>query len=76
MCWFALVRKIWAFLATSHAPITDNKNLTNKPYICLSLLANLADIMRLVDARTIILDIFDPFYLLRDGIPLDALGGC
>ena len=54
MCWFALLRKIWVFLAIYHAQITANDNFANKPYFCLILLANLADLLRLVDARSII----------------------
>ena len=33
MCWFVLVRKMWGFLANSHATVTDNYNLSNKQYI-------------------------------------------
>ena len=40
---------MWGFLATSYAPITANENLENKPYFCLGLLANLADILRPFD---------------------------
>ena len=73
MCRFTLVSKTWGFLATSHAPITTNENLQNKPYFCLVLLANLADLLIPVDARSIILGIFDPFSPLRYGIPLDIV---
>ena len=67
---------MWGFLATSHAPINANENLENKPYFCLNLLANLVDLLRLVDARPIILGIFIPFIPSQDGIPLDELGYC
>ena len=50
-----------------------NENLSNKPYFCLGLLANLADLLRQVDARSIILGIFDPFYPSWGGIPLVTL---
>ena len=73
MCWFSLVRNICGFLATSHAPITANKNLSNHSYFFLDLLANLADLLRQVDARSISLGIFDPFSPSRDGIPLETL---
>ena len=76
MCWFYLVRNMWGVLNTSHDPITANENLSNKPYFCLGLLANLADILIPVDSRSIILVIFDPFYPSRDGIPLGTLGDC
>ena len=71
------------FLETPHAPTTDDDNLVNELYFCLSLLANLTDILRPVDGRSIILVIFDltlyykdPFSPSLDGIPLDALGDC
>ena len=67
---------MWRFLATSHDPITANDNLENIPYICLVLLANLADLLRPVDAGSIILDIFDPLSPLRYGIPMVELGDC
>ena len=73
MCWFDLGIKMWGFLATSHAPITDNDNLSNKPYFCLGLLDNLADILIPFDARYIILGIFDPFSTSRYGILLVTL---
>ena len=73
--WFDLVRNMWGFKATPNAPTTANKNLTNKPYFCLSLLANLADILRPVDVRLIILDIFDTLFPPQDGIQLGALDG-
>ena len=57
------------FLATQQAPITDNDNLENKPYLCFGLLANLEDILRPVGARLIIFGIFGPFYRSQDGIP-------
>ena len=67
-------------LSTSHAQITDNDHLANKPYFCLSLLGNLSDLLRLFDTRSIILGVFglvlhseDPFYPLIDGISLGAL---
>ena len=31
MCWFALVRNMWGFLANLYAPINPNENLANKP---------------------------------------------
>ena len=48
-------------LVTSHAPITANENLANKPYFCLGLLAKHADLQRPVDAIPIILGIFNTF---------------
>ena len=74
ICWFAQVRDIWGFLATSHASITANENLENKPYFSSNLLANLADILRLVDARPIILGIFDPFYPFARWHPTGKVG--
>ena len=62
MCWFYLVRNIWGFLATSYAPITANDHLENKPYFCLGLLANLADLLISVDSILFVLGIFDHFY--------------
>ena len=76
MYWFALFRKVWGFLATSRAPITSKNNLENKQYFCLSLLANLADLLKSVDARSLILGIFDSFYPSRDAIPLIWLYDC
>ena len=79
MCWFALVRNMWGFLATSHAPITANENLLNEPYFCLVLLANLVDILRPVDVRLIILCLFIPYTPLSSskyGTPLGVLDGC
>ena len=70
---------MWGFLATSHAPIAANENLENKSYFYLFLLANLTDLLRTVDARSIILGIFDPFSPLSAspyGIPLGALDDC
>ena len=64
---------MWGFLATSHAPITDNENSENKPYFCLGLLSNLADILRPVDAILIVLGLVYPFSPSRDGISLGAL---
>ena len=58
MCWFALVRNMWGFLAASLAPITANENLSNKPYFCLGLLSILAYILRPFDSRSVILGIF------------------
>ena len=52
---------MWELLATSHDPITANKNLSNKPYFYLGLLSNLEYLLRPVDAGSIILEIFDPF---------------
>ena len=63
-------------LSTSRAPITSNESLENKQYFCLDLLAKREYILRPVDARSIILVIFDPFYTLStflSGIPLGAL---
>ena len=51
MFWFAQIRNMWGILDTSHATITDNDNLENKPYFCFVLLANLADILIPVDSR-------------------------
>ena len=76
MCSFALVRKIWGGLATSHAPITAYGHLENKSYILLVLLANLADLLRPVDSISIILVVFDIFSSSRDGIPLVMLVDC
>ena len=76
MCWFDIIRKMWGFLATSHAPITANESLENIPYSCLGLLANPEDLLIPVDYRPIILGIFDPFSPSRDGIPLGALDDC
>ena len=76
MCWFALVRKMWGFLITSHVPINDNENLATKPYFCLVSLANLSDLLRPVGAKSIILGIFVSFSPSLDGIPLGAVGNC
>ena len=67
---------MWGFLTTSHAPITANENLVNKPYFCLGLLANLTDLLRPVDSRLIILDIFDAVSPSLDSILLGALDDC
>ena len=70
---------MWDFLATAHAPITMNDNLENKPYFGLVLLANLADLLIPVDARSIVSGIFYPFTPLspsRYGIPLGVLDYC
>ena len=61
MCWFDLVRKMCGFLATSHDTIATNENLVNKPYFCLGLLSNIADLLRPVDSGLTILGIFYPF---------------
>ena len=56
----------WGFLATSHAPVTAYDFLSNKLYFCLGLLSNLADLLRPVDARLIILGTliyFFPHYM-------------
>ena len=66
---------MWGGLATSHDLTTDNDNLSNKPYSCLGLLANLEDLLIPVDSGLIISRIFDPLYPSRDGIPLGGLGG-
>ena len=42
----------------------------------MSLLANLSDLLRPVDSRSIILEIFDPFSPSKYGIPLSALDDC
>ena len=76
MCWFVLGGKMWGFLATAHATITDNENLENEAYICLGLLVNLADLLRPVDTRSIVLGIFDSFSPSRYGIPLGTLDDC
>ena len=79
LCLFTLVRNMWGFLATSHAPITSNENLSNKPYFYLGLLANLADLLIPVDAKSIVSGIFYPFTPLspsRYGIPLGVLYYC
>ena len=64
---------MWGFLATSHDTITANENVANKPKQCLGLFANLADLLIPVDARSIILGIFDPFFPSRYGIPMGVL---
>ena len=73
---------MWGYLFTLYAPITANENLSNKPYLYLSLSANLADLLRLVDTRSIILGFFGlvlyskyPLSLLQYGILLGALDG-
>ena len=71
-----LVIKMWGFLATSHAPITANDNLENKPYFCLGLLANLAYLLIPVDATLIILGIFYPLSPSQYGIPLGQWDDC
>ena len=83
ICWFSIIKKMMGFLETPHAQTTDNDNSVTKSYFCLSLLANLTDILWPVDARSIILGIFDltlyykdPFSPSLDGIPLDALDDC
>ena len=42
----------------------------------MGLLSNLAEILRPVDSRYIILGIFDHFYPYQDGIPMGTLGYC
>ena len=76
MCWFALVRKMWGFLATPNDTITANESLKNKSYYCLGLLSNLTDTLGIVDARSIILGIFDPFTPSLYGIPWGELDDC
>ena len=76
ICWFGIVRKMWGILTTSHAPINAKYNLSNKPYSCLSLLANLEDLLRPVDSRSIILGIFDPLSPSWHDIPLVTLDDC
>ena len=73
MCCFDLVRNMWGFFSTSHAPITDNENISNKLYFCLGSLSNIAYILRPVDATSAILGIFYHFYPSRDGIPMVTL---
>ena len=63
-------------LVTSHAPITANENLANKPYFCLGLLAKHADLQRPVDAIPIILGIFNTFSPSWDSIPLGTFDDC
>ena len=74
--WFDIVINMLGFLATSHAPITGNCNLSNKPYIFLGLLENLSDLLIPVYYRSIILGIFDTFYPSQYGIPLGVLDDC
>ena len=78
ICWFALVTNMWGFLATSHAPITANGNLSNKPYLWLVLLVNLTDLLRPVDSISIVLGFFplSPLYPFQNGIPLGSLDDC
>ena len=71
-----MVKNMWGFLALSRDPITANENLENKLYICLPLLANLADLLRPVDAGSIIIVAFDPLSPSRYGIPLVELDDC
>ena len=74
MFWFAQIRNMWGILDTSHATITDNDNLENKPYFCFVLLANLADILIPVDSRQItsgILITFIPYLSLQMSSHLD-----
>ena len=61
ICWFYQVRNVWEFLATSHAPTTDNDNLSNKPHFCLGLLDNLEDLLRAAYSISNILDFFITF---------------
>ena len=49
------------FLVTSYAPITSNDNILNIPIFVWVYSPNLSDLLRPVDARSIILGIFDPF---------------
>ena len=67
---------MWRFLTISHASMTVNENLANKPYFYLILLSNLAYLLIPVDARLVILGILHPFYPCQDGIPLDMLDNC
>ena len=79
ICFFAVVTNMWKFLATPHAPISTNENLSVKPYFCLGLLANLEDTLIPVHYRSIILDIFDNFsslYISQYGTPPGALDDC
>ena len=71
---------MYGFLATPNDPTTAIINLENKTYFCLSLLSKVEDILIPVDARSIILGIFDLVLYSednlspsRDGIPLGAL---
>ena len=61
------------FLATSYAPITDNDILTDKPYFCLGLLSNLADLLRPVDSISTLLLFFGPYSPTRDGVPMGTI---
>ena len=72
--WFDIARNMWGLLDTSHSALTYNEYLENKPYFCLGLLSNLADILRPVHSGSIVLVIFDSFSPSQDGIPLGALG--
>ena len=83
MCSFSLFRNMWGLLATSHAPIAANDNLSNKPYFCLVLWTNLSYQLIPVDYRSIILGHFDIviyyedlFSTSRYGIPLGIVYGC
>ena len=83
MCWFAIVRNNWEFLSNSHSPSSTNDNLANNPYFSLDLLANMADLLRPVYARLIILVIFhlvmyfqNPLSTSQDGITMRSLDGC
>ena len=64
------------FLATTHAPITDNQNLEYRPYFGLDLLDNLADLLLVVDVRSILLSIFYPFSPSQYGMPLGDADDC
>ena len=58
----ALVINMHGLLASSNDTITAIDSLSNKPYFCLDLFANLVGLLRPVDDRSIILGIFDPFF--------------
>ena len=68
ICWFSLVGNMWGFSSTSYATATANENLANKPYFGGWVLANLEYLLRLVDARSIILGVLIPFlpYIPRE----------
>ena len=76
MCWFDIVRNMWVSLATSHAPITTYENLSNKPFFCLGLLANLVDLLGPVDAILIVLGVFILFLPRDTAYLLGMLDDC
>ena len=64
------------FLSTPYAPTNDNESLENKPYFCLGLLSNLADLVRPVEVISIIFGVFDAFSTSQDETPLRVLDDC